>query len=207
MQQENPFATGCRWIMRLAWINLCWGAMSVAGLLVGGLFPASVVALQMMRRYLRDQTGMPLRDVVAEWKAVWWRSNATLWPPVLLMAAVLYGVGLISRPGLSAAAVVVILSLVPFAIFAALLSMALLLELSIWQCSLAQGWRNGLLFLQQHPLVVISALAGASIALVVCLFKPILGLFFLYSPVAMVSMLGMMRIRPHLFTGVLDDER
>lgn len=41
---------------RLAWINICWWAMTLAGLIVTGVIPASVVAMQMMRRYLRGQS-------------------------------------------------------------------------------------------------------------------------------------------------------
>lgn len=206
MQPDNPFAISCRWVMRLAWINLCWWAMSAAGLFITGVVPASVVALQMMRRYLRGQSSVTVGEYVAEWREEWVRSNVTLLPLLILVMLALIGVKNITTPALQGVFAILVLALLPVAVLMVMLAIAILLELSVWRCSCVQGWRNGLLFLQQHPVMVLMALASMSLLVCLGLWKPICGLFFLFSPVAMISMLCMMKIRPQLFNEKLADE-
>jgi uncharacterized membrane protein YesL len=199
MQQESPFVTFCIWLSRLAWINICWWAMTLAGLIVTGLIPASVVAMQMMRRYLRGQYQVSFSDFFKEWKAEWCRSNLTLWPlicMVLLLSALLHG---LMNEQVTGWWSILALSVLPIILLVSLLIVAVLLELSIWNCSIKQGWMNGVLLLQQHSSIVFITALSAVVMLMLCLLKPVLGLFFLFSPVALIGMVCMMRSRPQLF--------
>ena len=199
MQQGSPFVTFCIWLSRLAWINICWWAMTLAGLIVTGVIPASVVAMQMMRRYLRGQSKISFSDFFQEWKAEWSRSNLTLWPlicMVLLLSVLLHGLMSEQVTGWWA---ILSLSVLPIILLISLLMVAVLLELSIWNCSIKQGWMNGVLLLQQHSSIVFITALSAVVMLMLCLLKPVLGLFFLFSPVALIGMVCMMRSRPQLF--------
>lgn len=199
MQQGSPFVTFCIWLSRLAWINLCWWAMTWAGLIVTGIIPASVVALQMMRRYLRGQNQISFSDYFQEWKAEWVRSNVTLWPLIVVVVIFIMLWHGLANDVITGWWTILAFSLVPVLLLISLLMMAVLIELSIWKCSIKQGWMNGALLLQRHPGIVLVTELTFAIMLVLWLLKPVLGLFFLFSPVALIGMVSMMRSRPQLF--------
>lgn len=199
MQQANPLVIGCLWLTRLAWINVCWWLMTIAGLFVSGIAPASVVATQMMRRYLQGKNRVAFSEFASEWKSEWVRSNLIFLPLIILILSCCWVFSLIDRNQVSDWLVILMLSALPLALAIALLMVAMLLELSIWHCSVRQGWINGVLLFQQHPGVVIITALSFSLIFALCLLKPICGVFFLFSPVALVSMVCMMKIRPHLF--------
>lgn len=199
MQQGSPFVTFCIWLSRLAWINICWWAMTLAGLIVTGVIPASVVAMQMMRRYLRGQSKISFSEFFQEWEAEWSRSNLTLWPLIFVVVVfIMLWHGLTNEP-ITGWWTIWAFSVLPVVLLISLLIMAVLIELSIWKCSVKQGWINGVLLLQQHPGVVLAAELTFAIMLALWLLKPVLGLFFLFSPVALIGMVCMMRSRPQLF--------
>ncbi len=199
MQQGSPFVTFCIWFSRLAWVNICWWAMTLAGLIVTGVIPASVVAMQMMRRYLRGQSKISFSEFFQEWEAEWSRSNLTLWPLIFVVVVfIMLWHGLTNEP-ITGWWTILAFSVLPVVLLISLLIMAVLIELSIWKCSVKQGWINGVLLLQQHPGVVLAAELTFAIMLALWLLKPVLGLFFLFSPVALIGMVCMMRSRPQLF--------
>jgi len=199
MQQDNPLVVCCLWLSRLAWLNLCWWLMTLAGLVVSGVVPASVVTLQMMRRYLQGKQRVYFSECFVEWKNEWRRSNATLLPLLMIALALFQLFTQVSEIQNSGWLIVLGLSALPLALVISLLAMAVLLELSVWSCSVKQGWINGILLLQHHFALVILTAFSAGVMGGLCLLKPICGVFFLFSPVALISMLGMMKIRPQLF--------
>lgn len=199
MQQDNSLVICCLWLTRLAWINLCWWMMIIAGLFVSGIAPASVVAMQMIRRYLQGKKRVYFSEFVSEWKNEWLRSNLILLPLLILVLGCYWVFSLINHNQISDWLVILMLSALPLAVAITLFMVAVLLELSIWSCSVKQGWINGVLLFQQHPGVVIITALSSSLILALCLLKPICGVFFLFSPVALISMICMMKIRPHLF--------
>ena len=199
MQQVSPFVTFCIWLSRLAWINICWRAMTLAGLIVTGIIPASVVAMQMMRRYLRGQSKISFSEFFHEWEAEWSRSNLTLWPLIFVVVIFIMLWHELTNESITGWWTILAFSILPMVLLISLLIMAVLIELSIWKCSVKQGWINGALLLQQHPGVVLAAELTFAIMLALWLLKPVLGLFFIFSPVALIGMVCMMRSRPQLF--------
>ncbi len=199
MQQVSPFVTFCIWLSRLAWINICWWAMTLAGLIVTGIIPASVVAMQMMRRYLRGQSKISFSEFFHEWEAEWSRSNLTLWPLIFVVVIFIMLWHELTNESITGWWTILAFSILPMVLLISLLIMAVLIELSIWKCSVKQGWINGALLLQQHPGVVLAAELTFAIMLALWLLKPVLGLFFIFSLVALIGMVCMMRSRPQLF--------
>lgn len=48
------------WIMRLALLNLLWLGFTIAGLIAGGLFPATQAAFAISRQWIRGETELPI---------------------------------------------------------------------------------------------------------------------------------------------------
>lgn len=199
MEPTSPLKQFCVWVTSLAWLNLCWWGLTLAGLGVGGVIPASVVTLQMMRRYLLGAPRVRFASGFALWRQEWLRSNLVIWPLLGLVLGLVWLFAQLGSEGLAPWQLVLLLSALPLALLLALLGLACLLELSVWQCSVTQAWRNGVLLLLQQPLLVLVTALGCSLLLTLCLLKPIVGIFFLFSPVALMSMAFYLRVRPQLF--------
>jgi len=52
--------TGCEWIMRFAYVNLLWFLFSIAGLIIFGIFPATVALFTIVRKWLLKETDFPI---------------------------------------------------------------------------------------------------------------------------------------------------
>src|SRR5690625_362565 len=51
---------GSEWIMRLAYLNILWIAFSLMGLVVFGLFPATVSMFAVTRKWVMGDTEIPI---------------------------------------------------------------------------------------------------------------------------------------------------
>ncbi|WP_430510314.1 YesL family protein [Gottfriedia solisilvae] len=52
--------TICEWIMRFAYVNLLWFLFSIAGLIVLGIFPATVALFTIVRKWILKETDFPI---------------------------------------------------------------------------------------------------------------------------------------------------
>ncbi|WP_084031540.1 YesL family protein [Anaerobacillus arseniciselenatis] len=50
----------CEWIMRLAYVNILWIAFSFVGLLVLGVFPATIAMFSVVRKWMMNQSDIPI---------------------------------------------------------------------------------------------------------------------------------------------------
>lgn len=83
--------------------------------------------------------------------------NLTLWPLIFVVVVfIMLWHGLTNEP-ITGWWTILAFSVLPVVLLISLLIMAVLIELSIWKCSVKQGWINGVLLLQQHPGVVLAA--------------------------------------------------
>lgn len=73
---DNAFLiNGCQWIMRIAWLNIIWLILTILSGGFLGFLPASVVISLMIRRYLNGQYKVTLKEILHEYKKIWWRAN------------------------------------------------------------------------------------------------------------------------------------
>jgi uncharacterized membrane protein YesL len=73
------FLTACRWISRLALLNLIWLALCVVGLVAGGFFPATATLFALVRRWLLAQGDDDRPLLNAAWhyfRVDFWAANA-----------------------------------------------------------------------------------------------------------------------------------
>ena len=48
------------WIMRFAYVNLLWIIFTLAGLIIFGVFPATIAMFAIVRKWIRDDTDIPV---------------------------------------------------------------------------------------------------------------------------------------------------
>lgn len=48
------------WIMRFAYVNLLWIIFTLAGLIIFGVFPATIATFAIVRKWIRDDTDIPV---------------------------------------------------------------------------------------------------------------------------------------------------
>ncbi len=150
MQTASPIVLLSTWISRLAWLNLCWMLFSLLGLLVAGVFPATTVVLQMIRRYLDGAARVSLSDFYREWRRELVRSNLSAWP----LALVLFSLGWYLGEGLDAGSQLwqlLSLALVPLILLMAMGLLALLLQNSVYTANVTGSWANAAVLLQRLP--------------------------------------------------------
>ncbi|WP_054704185.1 YesL family protein [Bacillus sp. JCM 19041] len=62
------------WIMRLAALNLLWIGFTIAGLVVGGLFPATQASFALTRQWIRGESDLPLfKTFLSYFKKDYWK--------------------------------------------------------------------------------------------------------------------------------------
>src|SRR5699024_398229 len=54
------------WITRLAFVNFLWILFSILGLFVGGIFPATIAALGVSRKWLMSERDIPILKTFKE---------------------------------------------------------------------------------------------------------------------------------------------
>ena len=52
--------TLCEWVMKLAYVNLLWFLFSIGGLIIFGVFPATVALFTIVRKWIVKETELPI---------------------------------------------------------------------------------------------------------------------------------------------------
>lgn len=56
----GSFYVACEWIVRLAFVNILWIGFSLLGLIVFGVFPATVAMFTISRKWIQGETDLPI---------------------------------------------------------------------------------------------------------------------------------------------------
>jgi uncharacterized membrane protein YesL len=78
------------WPIRLAVINLLWAAGVLAGLVIGGLAPATLAASTLLRRYFEGHPVQLWRDFWRCWRTELVRSQLPLGLPILTVWVIMF---------------------------------------------------------------------------------------------------------------------
>lgn len=72
--------TGCEWVMKLAYVNILWVLFSVSGLIFFGIAPASVAVFTILRKWLMNETDIPIfRTFLETYKKEFRKANRLGW--------------------------------------------------------------------------------------------------------------------------------
>lgn len=200
----SPVILFCTWLSRIAWLNICWLVFSLAGLGIFGIMPASSVCLHMIRRYMNGANSISLLDFYREWRHEFLRVNVCTLPLVFIMAVMMFGfvsMNYLGNDGLSMLSI----ALIPLFIAALTCLVAVVIEISIWSCSLRQLFINAVRLIKQAPLIIAGTLFMLTVSLLLCLLQPICAVFFIFAPVAFVCMLMYAEYQPVAFNEYLNN--
>ncbi|QFK71472.1 YesL family protein [Pradoshia sp. D12] len=86
--KKVPWIIGvCEWIWRVILVNWCWFAFTILGLGIFGFFPASVALFTILRKWIRNETDVPVLKTFKQiYFQEWRRSNVN--------GLIFYGIGL-----------------------------------------------------------------------------------------------------------------
>ncbi|MBM7621213.1 putative membrane protein YesL [Bacillus tianshenii] len=72
----NKLYECCEWIMKLAYLNLLWILFTLAGVVVLGIFPATVATFTVARKWVQGESDIPIfRTFFHSYKAEFWKSQ------------------------------------------------------------------------------------------------------------------------------------
>lgn len=173
------------WISRLAILNLLWIGFSLVGLIIFGLFPATVAMFSVIRQWLLGKTDLPIFQL-------YWRAFRTDF-----FKANGYGV-LIAIIGLMIYADLVYLAFhdmshlmlvqLPIFLFILLTFLYLFPTHVHYKLGFLSVIKQAFLIMVIHPLQTITMLIGIAACLVLMYYVPALALFFSGSFTAFVIM-------------------
>jgi uncharacterized membrane protein YesL len=151
------------WPIRLAVINLLWLAGVLAGLVIGGLAPATLAASTLLRRYFEGQPVQLWRDFWRCWQAELVRSQLPLGLPILTVWVIAFYAAMarhspigLALAGICAGYVLTLLYL------PGVLNQAELTARHAWLLALHAAWGR--------PLVTIGFGLACLLAFVACVF-------------------------------------
>ena len=186
MSSSSPLIIACNWISRLAWINLSWMVMTLAGGVVAGVIPASVVACTMLRRYLNGAAKITAGEMAVEFKQEFVRANLSGWTVLLptLSAAWYAKYATVNLDGIWS---VMALAVVPLFLLGLVLVLATVIQMSIYQAGFREDVRNGLALIFGGKNISNKKALGLSIlvfalTLLVGQFLPVVLVFYFVTP-------------------------
>ncbi|MDG3085315.1 DUF624 domain-containing protein [Vibrio hannami] len=190
MEANSPLILACRWLSRLATMNLCWIALTLAGGLVFGVFPATVVVCILLRRYLNGAGSISFSEIWSTFRAEFILSNIVGWAILLPVYSLSWFInkGVMQFEGLLA---IVFIAMIPGVVFGIVLLLATVIQMSFYKTSIVNSIQNGLLLLVKE----IKVLMISVLVLLACVFVsyllPIFSLFYLVTP-ALIAAIAML---------------
>ncbi|GAA4427748.1 hypothetical protein GCM10023169_28060 [Georgenia halophila] len=96
------------WLFRAVLVNVLWIVGTLAGVVVLGIAPATMAAHHLARQYARGTDDHAVRTFARCYRQEFWRANALLVPPALLVAAALAGALVLRGSSVPGAGVLVV---------------------------------------------------------------------------------------------------
>ncbi|MDX5474172.1 MAG: YesL family protein [Bacillaceae bacterium] len=86
----GSFYTACEWIVRLAYVNVLWVGFTLMGFVVFGIFPATVAAFTISRKWINGESDIPIfRQFWQTYKKEFLQSNL-LGLIIFIIGSILY---------------------------------------------------------------------------------------------------------------------
>lgn len=186
------------WITRMALLNLLWVLYTLLGLIIGGVFPATVAALGIVRKWLMDEQDIGIWETFKDiYKQEFISANGLGWILNVIGGILYFNYRAIEafQGQLS--------FIVPFAYYLLLFFFFLVI---IWSFPLKAHYDAGILQLIKNALILGLTKIHISIAVLITLFAvaylslevPTVTLFFLFSLSALIWFWFTFRVFVHL---------
>jgi uncharacterized membrane protein YesL len=177
-KSANRIYSATEWISKFAYINLLWIGFSLAGLLVFGLFPATISMFTIIRKWIMGEGDIPIfRTFWTTYKSEFFRSNG-----LGLLVAVVCGLiilDLVFMKNLGNGFMNPIQIPLYLFMFAVVMTMFYLFPVYVhYNLKLIQMIKNSFLMMLISPIENLVMIAGIGAVYFVVKFIPGLGIFF-----------------------------
>jgi uncharacterized membrane protein YesL len=177
-KSANRIYSATEWISKFAYINLLWIGFSLAGLLVFGLFPATISMFTIIRKWIMGEGDIPVfRTFWTTYKSEFFRSNG-----LGLLVAVVCGLiilDLVFMKNLGNGFMNPIQIPLYLFMFAVVMTMLYLFPVYVhYNLKLIQMIKNSFLMMLISPIENLVMIAGIGAVYFVVKFIPGLGIFF-----------------------------
>jgi uncharacterized membrane protein YesL len=177
-KSANRIYSATEWISKFAYINLLWIGFSLAGLLVFGLFPATISMFTIIRKWIMGEGDIPVfRTFWTTYKSEFFRSNG-----LGLLVAVVCGLiilDLVFMKNLGDGFMNPIQIPLYLFMFAVVMTMFYLFPVYVhYNLKLIQMIKNSFLMMLISPIENLVMIAGIGAVYFVVKFIPGLGIFF-----------------------------
>ncbi|WHZ03216.1 YesL family protein [Neobacillus sp. YX16] len=174
----NRIYSATEWIAKFAYINLLWIGFSLVGLVVLGLFPATISMFTVIRKWIMGEGDIPIfRTFWVTYKSEFLRSNG-----LGLLVAIVCGLivlDLVFMKNLGNGFTNAIHIPLYMFMFAVVMTMFYLLPIYVhYELKLIQMIKNSFFMMLINPLENIVMIAGIAAMFFVVKFIPGLGFFF-----------------------------
>lgn len=174
----NRVYSATEWIAKFAYINLLWIGFSLVGLVVLGLFPATISMFTVIRKWMMGERDIPIFQTFwITYKSEFLRSNG-----LGLLVAIVCGLivlNLVFMKNFGTVFTSAIQIPLYMFIFAAVMTMLYLFPVYVhYELKLIQMIKNSFLMMLINPLENLVMIAGIGAMFFVVKFIPGLGFFF-----------------------------
>lgn len=181
MSSASPLIIACTWMSRLAYMNICWFLLTLAGGVIFGFLPASVVVCVMLRRYLNGAAKITAGEIIASFKTEFLHTNICGW--LILLPTLSLGwyshYAIMSLDGFWP---LLGLAMMPMVCFGVVLVLASILQMSFYRTDIKGSVQNGLTLLFGNITVLLITILALVMTLIVGYLLPIVTIFYLVTP-------------------------
>ncbi|WP_130859362.1 YesL family protein [Gracilibacillus phocaeensis] len=177
------------WITRLAYINMLWIGFTLLGLIIFGLFPATIAMFSLTRQWIMGNTDIPVFST-------FWKTYKKEFLKGNLLGLIFYAIGFVFFVNTSFLLNVdagSFFNTIKIPLYVAMIALALIMIYVIptyvhYDLKFLQMWKNAFLIMLIHPLHNIALLVGSAAAIFIMFRFPATLVFFSGSAVALIIM-------------------
>jgi uncharacterized membrane protein YesL len=174
----NRIYSATEWIAKFAYVNLLWIGFSLAGLVILGVFPATISLFTVIRKWVMGERDIPLfQTFLVTYKTEFFRSNGLGLLVAIISALIVLDLIFMKNLGNGFTNAIQI-PLYMF-MFAAVMTMFYLFPVYVhYELKLIQTIKNSFLIMLINPLENLVIIVGIGAMFFVVKFIPGLGFFF-----------------------------
>ncbi|MGM0834801.1 MAG: YesL family protein [Bacillota bacterium] len=184
----NKIYQCCEWILRLSYLNLIWILFTLVGFVIMGIFPATVSAFAIARRWVQGDTDVPLfRTFAHTYKTEFWKSQILGFLSLFIGGALALYIYILNS---QAAIIFVILKSLAFLLFFIFIwTMIFVFPMFVhYKLSFYQFIKNTLFVTILNPIVTILSILGLVLfAVIVGKFPGLIPVFGISAPVLWIT--------------------
>ncbi|WP_080848927.1 YesL family protein [Cytobacillus gottheilii] len=176
------------WITKFAYVNLLWIGFSLAGLVVFGIFPATVSMFTVVRKWIMGDADIPIFQTFWNtYKSEFMKSNSLGAITIFVLGLIILNLVIIQNAGSGFFGIIQ----VPVYMFMFVAGITIFYMFPVYvhfELTLVQIIKNSFLMMLLHPIENLVMISGVAAVALVVKFIPGLGFFFGGSMTAAILM-------------------